>query len=231
MKKLLLAFIVCVFTIQADTIESDNQDTKPQFPIQNQPSTPQPHVPQNDTTDWIFVGFGLGHIYTYTNPKILDFYPAPTGIFILGGEWKFKNGNGLNISVDTDLTQNISFAFRYIYETPNTSWKYALLSGLSIGALGETPKIKGSLPKEATSISYASSVFMNYELGLRLRKNRHAVLLNIKVPLFSNDVNINYRYKVWLSSSRWDYNYVNEIVKQKMYPFAFSLSYIYFFGI
>lgn len=228
MKKSLLVLILCMLALQGDVVE--NQDVPTQLLAHS--STPQ----ENFIDSRIFVGFGLGYVLTHTNPnrEILDFN-AREAHFIFGGEWIFhKSGNGLNISVDASLPQNLSFAARYIYETPNTSWKYAVLSGLSIGPIGGETWDKDKILKDGTSIqwvNWVNKVFMNYELGLRLRKNRHAVLLNVKVPLFSNDVNITYEYKVWLSSSRWDYIYRYEDVKQKTYPFVFSLSYIYFFGL
>lgn len=193
MKKSLLVLILCTLALQGDAVE--NQDVPTQLLAHS--STPQ----ENLIDSRIFVGFGLGYVLTHTNPnrEILDFN-ASEAHFIVGGEWIFdKSGNGLNISVDASLPQNLSFAARYIYERPNTSWKYALLSGLSIGVIGGETWDKYKTPKDGTRIqgvNWVNKVFMNYELGLRLRKNRHAVLLNVKVPLFSNDVNITYEYKV-----------------------------------
>lgn len=60
-------------------------DSSGYYKQHNQPFT---FIPKAITTDWTFVGFGLGDIYTHTNRKISDRISMPQ--FILGREWNFK---------------------------------------------------------------------------------------------------------------------------------------------
>lgn len=138
---------------------------------------------KESTFNW-YVALGLAQQIGYAggggNTEI-----GPSTSF--GFEWMFHKSNGLNVSFlessgvyglgnyfNNILTLNI----RYVYETKNTSLKYAVLTGFDFGWIRYDIK---------------QSFIGRYNIGLRLRKKNHAVLFDVNIPLH----NVNYVYSFY----------------------------------
>lgn len=112
-----------------------------------------------------------------------------------GFEWLFYKGNGLNVSLPSfkPLYYFSILDLRYVYETQNTSLKYALLTGFELGGF------------------LYHGIAGRYNIGLRLRKKKHAVLFDVNIPLH----NVNYVYSFY-----------------PIYPgITIGVSYVFFFGV
>lgn len=101
----------------------------------------------------------------YSNP--------PTGGLLLGTEFIFNNNSGF--SIYGGFNDFLTIGANYVYESSGFV-RWAVLTGFDGGIDlygNNNEKIIGML---------------RYELGIRLRKNHHAISLNIKVPLFKNEI-------------------------------------------
>lgn len=88
---------------------------------------------------------------------------------------------------------------RYVYETQNTSLKYAVLTGLSYGFLLTTSRY------DETDWGAI------YNIGVRLRKGKHAIVFDMNIPLYSVTIR-------------------GYIIDYKIHSVSIGASYVFFFG-
>lgn len=201
--KNILILCLCSYFLGAENIANKSANTSV--------TTPK----KEEMFDWrIFVGAGFVGILgrnvrvasttpkTFYSPTSSDLYYNSTLIGLkgfLGTEFIFKDGNGFNILFEAGIPE-VAFGANYVYELRG-SYKLAFMSGLDIGKFfdGALHPIKG--------------VITSWNLGIRYRENKHALGLNIKVPLYEATVS-------------------SPAIEMKEYPgVGISMMYSYFFKI